>query len=245
MTYVDGFLLAAPAKNEEPYRTHAEEAWPYFAKHGALTMVEGWGDAVPEGKINSIHSAVLRKEDETPVFSWITWPDKATRDAGMQAVMDDMKAQAPGALEMPFDGQRMIFGGFEVVQGDALARVGYLEGAVMPVPAARREEYTASAEKLAQVFRDHGALTVVDCWSDDLPEGKVNSFHTAIQREPDEAVIFSWVNFPDKATRDAAWPLIMADPRMNEHAPNNTVGADMKRAIFGGFRPLVDVGAHT
>ncbi|MBX3248558.1 MAG: DUF1428 domain-containing protein [Myxococcales bacterium] len=243
MTYVDGFLLAAPTANEEPYRIHAEDAWPHFAKHGALTMVEGWGDVVPEGKINSIHSAVLRREGETPLFSWITWPDKATRDAGMVAVMEDIKS-APQPLEMPFDGQRMIFGGFEVLHGDPLVRIGYLEGSVMPVPAARRAELAASAARLAEVFKDHGATTVVDCWGDDVPEGKVNSFHTAILREPDEAILFSWINFPDKETRDAAWPRIMADPRMKEHAPD-TVGADLRRAIFGGFRPLVDVGAHS
>lgn len=112
--YVDGFLLAVPTANREAYRRHAAEAAIVFKEHGALSLVECWGDDVPEGKVNSMHTAVLRRDDETVVFSWITWPDKPTRDAGLQKVFAD-----PRMLEtrpqMPFDGQRMIFGGFDVI----------------------------------------------------------------------------------------------------------------------------------
>ncbi len=87
-----------------------------FKEYGALSLVECWGDDVPEGKINSMHTAVLKKPEETVVFSWITWPDKATRDAGMQKVLGDPRM--PAAMEaMPFDGKRMIFGGFKVIVG--------------------------------------------------------------------------------------------------------------------------------
>jgi len=112
--YVDGFLLAVPTANREAYRQHAAEAAIVFREHGALSMVECWGDDVPEGKVNSMHTAVLRRDDETVVFSWITWPDKPTRDAGMQTVFADPRMPATMAA-MPFDGQRMIFGGFEVI----------------------------------------------------------------------------------------------------------------------------------
>jgi uncharacterized protein YbaA (DUF1428 family)/uncharacterized protein YndB with AHSA1/START domain len=114
MPYVDGFLLAIPTANRETYRRYAEEVALVFKEHGALSLVECWGDDVPEGKINSMHTAVLRKPDETVVFSWITWPDKATRDAGMQKVLADPRTPATMA-EMPFDGKRMIFGGFEMI----------------------------------------------------------------------------------------------------------------------------------
>jgi uncharacterized protein YbaA (DUF1428 family) len=114
MTYVDGFLLAVPTANKDAYCRLAEEAAVVFKAHGALSIVECWGDDVPEGKINSMHTAVLRKPEETVVFSWITWPDKATRDAGMQKVFADPRM--PTTMEaMPFDGTRMIFGGFEVI----------------------------------------------------------------------------------------------------------------------------------
>ncbi len=114
MTYVDGFVLAVPTANKEAYRRHAAEAAEVFREHGALSAVECWGDDVPEGKVNSLHTAVLRKPDETVVFSWITWPDKATRDAGLQKVFADPRLQ-PDRNPMPFDGQRMIFGGFEMI----------------------------------------------------------------------------------------------------------------------------------
>lgn len=112
--YVDGFLLAVPTANREAYRRHAAEAAIVFREHGALSLVECWGDDVPEGKVNSMHTAVLRRDDETVVFSWITWPDKPTRDAGMRKVFADPRMLDTRA-EMPFDGQRMIFGGFDVI----------------------------------------------------------------------------------------------------------------------------------
>ncbi|WP_043539652.1 DUF1428 domain-containing protein [Salinarimonas rosea] len=114
--YVDGFVAAVPTANREAYRAHAQAASVVFQEHGALSLVECWGDDVPEGKINSLHTAVLRKPDETVVFSWITWPDKATRDAGLQKVFADPR-MAPEANPMPFDGSRMIFGGFEMIVG--------------------------------------------------------------------------------------------------------------------------------
>ena len=114
MTYVDGFLVAVPVANKEAYRKLAEEAAVVFKDHGALSLVECWGDDLPEGKVNSFHTAVLRKPDETVVFAWITWPSKAARDSGMPKVMEDPRLNAQGD-EMPFDGQRMIYGGFEMI----------------------------------------------------------------------------------------------------------------------------------
>ena len=111
MTYVDGFVLAVPNANREAYRRHAAEALPIFKEHGATRCVECWGDDVPEGKVTSFPMAVKRKEDETVMFSWIEWPSKEVRDAGMKAVMED--SRMPQNMDaMPFDAQRMIFGGF-------------------------------------------------------------------------------------------------------------------------------------
>ncbi len=114
MTYVDGFLLAVPSANKETYRKYAEEVASVFKEHGALSLVECWGDDVPEGKINSMHTAVMRQPGESVVFSWITWPDKTTRDAGMKKIAEDPRT--PSTMRaMPFDGSRMIFGGFEMI----------------------------------------------------------------------------------------------------------------------------------
>lgn len=112
--YVDGFLLAVPTANREAYRSFAEASARVFRDHGALSLVEAWGDDVPEGKLNSMRSAVMLKEDETVVFAWITWPDRATRDAGLAKVFADPRS-AGSMAAMPFDGARMIFGGFKVI----------------------------------------------------------------------------------------------------------------------------------
>jgi uncharacterized protein YbaA (DUF1428 family) len=114
MNYVDGFVIPVPTAGRENYRRIAEIAAAVFKEHGALSVVECWGDDVPEGKLTSFPLAVQRKEDETVVFSWITWPSKSVRDQGMKRVMEDPRMKA--AMEpMPFDGKRMIFGGFQVI----------------------------------------------------------------------------------------------------------------------------------
>ncbi|CAE6486294.1 uncharacterized protein YbaA (DUF1428 family) [Nitrosomonas nitrosa] len=114
MTYVDGFVAAVPTKNKEVYRAHAKKAAAVFKEHGALKLVECWGDDVPEGKITSFPMAVKCQQDETVVFSWIIWPSREVRDQGMEKVMSDPRLQ-PDVNPMPFDGKRMIYGGFEMI----------------------------------------------------------------------------------------------------------------------------------
>lgn len=114
MSYVDGFIAAVPTANREKFKQHAESIAAIFKENGALSVVECWGDDVPEGKVTSFPMAVKLKEGETVVFSWIIWPSRQTRDAGMQKVMADPRLQ-PDVNPMPFDGQRMIFGGFEII----------------------------------------------------------------------------------------------------------------------------------
>jgi len=117
MTYIDGFVAAVPTTNREAYRAHAEAVAALFRTHGALRVVECWGDEVPAGEVTSFPMAVKCRDDETVVFSWIEWPSKAVRDAGMAKVMADPE-MSPEHCAMPFDGSRVIFGGFEVlVQG--------------------------------------------------------------------------------------------------------------------------------
>jgi uncharacterized protein YbaA (DUF1428 family) len=112
MSYVDGFLAAVPAKNKADYIRFAKEAGKIFKEHGALSVVDCWGDDVPEGKVTSMSMAVKREGDEIVAFGWVTWPSKEARNAGMGKVMEDPRMRG---TKMPFDGQRMIFGGFEIV----------------------------------------------------------------------------------------------------------------------------------
>ncbi|MXP63799.1 DUF1428 domain-containing protein [Roseomonas sp. M0104] len=110
MSYVEGFVLAVPAANKEAFRQHATAAAALFREFGATRVVECWGDDVPDGKLTDFRGAVKAEEGEVVVFSWVEYPDKATRDALHARVMSDPRMKALG--EMPFDGKRMIFGGF-------------------------------------------------------------------------------------------------------------------------------------
>lgn len=111
MAYVDGFVIAVPAANKQKFIDHARTFDPLFIEFGATRIVECWGDDVPHGKQTDFFRAVQCKDDEVVVFSWIEWPDKATRDAGMAKMMEDPRMD-PAANPMPFDGARMIYGGF-------------------------------------------------------------------------------------------------------------------------------------
>ncbi len=115
MSYIDGFVIAVPTANKQQFLEHARQFDPMFLEYGATRVIEGWGDDVPDGKLTDFRRAVQATEDETVVFSWVEWPDKATRDAGIAKMMADprMDPSAPGSPPMPFDGKRMIFGGFE------------------------------------------------------------------------------------------------------------------------------------
>ena len=114
MNYVDGFVIAVPNAKREAYLKLAQDASVVFKDHGALQVVECWGDDVPEGKVTSFPMAVKRQPDESVVFSWIVWPSRQVRDEGMKKVMEDPRMNMDPA-SMPFDGQRMIFGGFQII----------------------------------------------------------------------------------------------------------------------------------
>lgn len=114
MFYVDGYVLAVPTANKEAYKKVALIASAVFKENGALKVVECWGDDVPEGKLTSFPMAVKCEPNETVVFSWIIWPTRKIREQGMEKTMADPRMQ-PGTTPMPFDGKRMIFGGFEML----------------------------------------------------------------------------------------------------------------------------------
>ncbi|GLQ22996.1 hypothetical protein GCM10007853_08700 [Algimonas ampicilliniresistens] len=115
MAYIDGFVIAVPTANKDKFRKHAKNIDSLFTKHGALHVIEAWGDDVPMGETTDFHRAVKAQGDETVVFSWVFWPDKATRDAGNKKIFAEMEAMDEAAMKMPFDGKRMIYGGFNVL----------------------------------------------------------------------------------------------------------------------------------
>ena len=115
--------------------------------------------------------------------------------------------------------------------------MNYIDGFVTPVAIANREAYRQHAETVARLFKEYGALGSTECWSDDVPEGKLTSFTMAVQRKDDEAVVFSWITWPSRAVRDEGWKKLMDDPRMQDL----DMPADGKRLIYGGFQVIVDV----
>jgi uncharacterized protein YbaA (DUF1428 family) len=115
MSYIDGFVIAVPTANKQKFTDHAALADPVFMELGATHIIEAWQDDVKDGKVTDFRRAVQATEDESIVFSWITWPDKATRDAAMQKMMSgelNDPRMDPAKNPMPFDGMRMIYGGF-------------------------------------------------------------------------------------------------------------------------------------
>ena len=118
MSYVDGFVIAVPTANKQKFIEHARTIDTIFTDLGATRVVECWADDVPEGKITDFGKAVQATADETVVFSWIEWPDKETRDAAMKKMMSDDFNDERMDMEkypLPFDGTRLIFGGFKPV----------------------------------------------------------------------------------------------------------------------------------
>jgi len=115
MSYVDGYIVAVPVDRKEVYTKFASVAAAVLKDYGALQVVECWGDDVPDGKLTSFPMAVKCEANEVVVFSWIRWPSRAARDAGMKDAMEDARFKDMDMTAMPFDGKRMIFGGFEVI----------------------------------------------------------------------------------------------------------------------------------
>ncbi|NUW72325.1 DUF1428 domain-containing protein [Vibrio mediterranei] len=114
MSYVDGFVAAVPTVNKEKYIAHAEIAAEMFKDFGAIKVVEAWGSEVPDGEITSFPMAVQAEGNETVVFSWVVWPSKGVRDSAWEKIIEDPR-MSPENNPMPFDGKRIIYGGFDVV----------------------------------------------------------------------------------------------------------------------------------
>jgi len=111
MSYVEGFVIPVPAANKQAYRAHAAKAVPYFKELGATRIVECWGDDVPDGKVTDFRRSVKATDDEVVVFGWIEYPSKKVRDEASEKMRNDPRMKEMGA-DMPFDGKRMILGGF-------------------------------------------------------------------------------------------------------------------------------------
>lgn len=238
MAYLEAFVTPVPTANRSAYAEHAAGAAPVFKELGATRFVEAWGDDVKEGEVTDFKRAVKAEEDEAVAFGWLEFPSRETRDAFNEKMQTDDRMKEMGE-SMPFDGKRMIFGGFETVvdEGDG-ERGGYVDGYVVPVPSSNKQAYVDLARKAADVFQEYGATRVVEAWGNDVPEGEVTDFRRAVRAKDDETVVYSFVEWPTREARDEGMKKAMEDPRMQPD--HDTMPFDSQRMIFGGFEPILD-----
>ncbi len=238
MTYFTASVAAVPTDNKEKYVEHVAAVWPLFKSYGATRMVETWGADVPKGKVTDFFGAVDAKADETIVFSWIEWPDKVTADAAWQKMGDDpAMRQLP---EMPFDGSRMIFGGFvPLYEAGDQRGAGYYQGFLLAVPEKNKASYAEIADEGWKMFQKGGALGTVESWGEDVPRGRVTDFYRATKAEDGEVPVFSWTLWPDRATCEAAAREMEAE--MGDF-DRSSMPFDGMRMMWGGFDPLFDSG---
>jgi uncharacterized protein YbaA (DUF1428 family) len=245
MTYVQGFVIAVPTAQKDRFIEHATRADAAFIEQGATRVVECWQADVPKGQTTDFFGAVDCQDGEEVVFSWIEWPDKATHDR-MAAKMDELIKTDdrfdPVKNPMPFDGKRMIYGDFEpIVERGRKVRGGYMQGFIVPAKADRREDYRKMADEVWDLFAEFGGRRVIEAWQDNVPRGQQTDFYRAVKAEPEEAVVFSFIEWDSKEACEAAHNKMMADERMKE--PPKDMPFDGKRMVFGGFTPVVELGA--
>ncbi|MDP1967387.1 MAG: DUF1428 domain-containing protein [Reyranella sp.] len=234
MAYVQGFVLPVPADKKEAYRQAAADFSSIAKEFGATRQVEAWGDDVPDGKLTDFKGAVKAKPDEIVVFSWLEFPSKEVADAAHQKIMTDPRMKD---MAMPFDGQRMIVAGFTPILDEGKGgKPGYVDGFVAAVPAGNKDAYLKMATKAAGMFKEVGAIRVVETWGENVPDGKVTDYKGAVKATADEKIVYSWIEWPSKAVRDEGWKKMMADERMKD----NAMPFDGKRMIYGGFAPILD-----
>jgi uncharacterized protein YbaA (DUF1428 family) len=241
MTYIEGFIAPVPEANKDAYRKQAADAAPIFKEFGVTRHIEAWDSDVPEGKVTDFRMAVNAKPDEKVVFAWFEYPDKETRDSVNAKMMSDPRMKEMGE-SMPFDGKRMIYGGFDAIVEEGGDRGDYVDGFVVPVPDGKTDAYRTLAAKMAKVFREHGATRVVEALSNDVPKGEVTDFYRAVKAEEGEKVVFSFIEWPDKETRDEAWKKIMADESLKPEGEMPFAG---QRMFWGGFETIHDTAKQS
>jgi uncharacterized protein YbaA (DUF1428 family) len=240
--YVQGFIVPVPADKQDAYRDMAEKFWPIARDNGALEHVEAWEADISDGKQTDFRKAVALDEGEKVVFSWVLWPDKAAADANHEKMMTDPRMEEMGS-DMPFDGKRMVYGGFEPIVEEGSPGGGYVDGFVLAVPDDKRDAYVEMAAKAAKVFLEYGATRDVEAWGTDVPYGERTSFPRSVEAKDGESVVFSFVEWPDEQTRNEGWKKVMADERMQPDP--ESMPFDGKRMFWGGFTPIVVREAKT
>lgn len=240
MTYFEGFALAVPTASRQAFLDHAARMADVIGELGVRRQLEAWANDVPHGEVTDFYRAVDARDDETVVVSWFEYPSREARDAANEKFRSDprMEALSEG---IPFDAKRMILGGFDGLVEAGQGHGSYINSFIAPVPLEKKEAYRKMNEGHAALFREYGALRMVQAWGDDVPEGKITDFRRAVKAKPDEIVVFAFIEWPSKEVNDAAWEKLMKDERMQ---PTGDVPFDGKRLFWGGFDVIVDTASN-
>lgn len=246
MTYIQGFVLAVPTANKQKFIDHANKGDAFFLDHGATRVLECWQDKVEKGHTTDFFGAVDAKEDEAVVFSWLEWPSRAECKAveqNMETLMKDDERLDPQSNPMPFDGMRMIYGGFEpLVEEGQITANPYVQGFLIAVPEGNKEAYRKAALAMWDIMKDYGATRVVEAWQDDVSHGKQTDFFRATKAKDGEVIVFSFVEWESKEAADASQGMMMEDERMKQfEGAESDMPFDGKRMIYGGFVPVVEL----
>jgi uncharacterized protein YbaA (DUF1428 family) len=237
MTCIQGFVGAVPTANRAAFIDHARTAAEAFRDMGLVAAAECWGDDIPPGELTSFPLAVQARPDETVIFSWYRWPSKAVHDAAMA---QPSRRSAPEPRDEP-DALRRHARDLRRLRAGAGTRRAHTRRLCRrlrrPGEAGAPRGVSCLRRGCDPIFMEHGASWIMEAWGIDVPEGRVTDFRRAVQADADEEVVFSWVQWPDRAARDAGNARIMNDPRLAD----KEMPFDGSRLIFGGFTPLVEV----
>lgn len=159
MPYYTGSITPVPKTSKDAYLQALRRTWPLMRKRGATRMVETWAEDLQSGKQTDFLRAVQARDDEAVVFAWIEWPDRATSDAGLADIMQNRDEMAQAMAGVQFDGQRMIFGGFQSFVADGSDKGGYYTGFLTPVPEGNKEAFARMAKSAwEEQFQPRGCL---------------------------------------------------------------------------------------
>ena len=219
MTYIEGFIVAAPIANKDAYVDDATGFAPPIRELGATRMVESWSDDVPEGKVTNFRRSVEAKDDEAVVFSWFEYPDRAARDAANEKMMSDPRMKELGAA-MPFDGKRMIYGGFDTIVDERGSGTAATPMASSCRSRRRRRRTTRLWPSVWPASLRGWCGPGARCLGRRRAERRSDRLPVRRAGPGREEVVHSYIQRPDKFTGDAGWAKMMAeDPEQRTPMP--------------------------
>ncbi len=241
MSYFQGFIIPVPEANKGAYLKMAQESVPLFTDYGARRIVECWGSDVPRGELTDMYGAVKAEKGENIVFSWIDWGTKEAFDKAHKDMGSDERMEEPS--EMPFDGMRMIYSGFETVgERGTSGPAGYVQAYVAPVAKEKREAFADMCKTMRDLAIDNGAIHAVDGWAAGIKSGTITDFKQAVKAKAGEAIAFGYAEWPSKDAFDQGSVKMREDARMPP--PGADMPMDGKRLIYGGFEVMLDTGSQ-